>query len=128
MLQARTEEQKKRVLEIFGIQESCCHFPLDFDRETDWGYEEFNDRIYLDGNITFDTMAKIVDYLRKENEEVEIPTFCRVSKEFGEGLCYDLRDTPHNEVIRFCKKLAWVKGKNFVDYYTQYVRDGRIII
>lgn len=66
MLRVRTEEQKKRVLEIFGIQESCCHFPLDFDKETECGYEEYDDRIYLDGNITFDTMAKIVDYLRKE--------------------------------------------------------------
>lgn len=66
MLQARTEEQKKKVLEIFGIQETCCHFPLDFDKETEGGYEEHDDRIYLDGNITFDTMAKIVDYLRKE--------------------------------------------------------------
>ena len=68
MLQARTEEQKKKVIEIFGIQETCCHFHLDFDKETDWGYEECDDRIYLDGNITFDTMAKIVDCLRNENK------------------------------------------------------------
>ena len=34
MLQVRTEEQKKKVLKIFGIQETCCHFPLDFDKET----------------------------------------------------------------------------------------------
>jgi hypothetical protein len=56
------------VLEIFGIQETCCYFPLNFDKETDWGYEEFDDRIYLDGNITFDTMAEIVDYLRSQNK------------------------------------------------------------
>lgn len=68
MLHAKTEEQKKNVLEIFGIQETCCHFPLDFDKKTDWGYEEFDDRIYLDGNITFDMMAKIVDYLREQNK------------------------------------------------------------
>lgn len=68
MLQAKTEEQKKKVLEIFGIQETCCHFPFDFDKETDCGYEEFDDRIYLDGNITFDMMADIVDYLREQNK------------------------------------------------------------
>ena len=71
MLQARTEEQKKKVLEIFGIQETCCHFPLYFDKKTDWWYEELDDRIYLDGNITFDTMAEIVDYLREQNKEVK---------------------------------------------------------
>ena len=69
MLQAKTEEQKKKVLEIFGIQETCCHFPLDFDKETGWDYEEFDDRIYLDGNITFDKMAKIVDFLREQNNK-----------------------------------------------------------
>ena len=69
MLRVRTEEQKKKVLEIFGIQETCCHFPLDFDKETDLGYEEFDDRIYLDGNITFDTMVEIVDYLREQNNK-----------------------------------------------------------
>ena len=69
MLEAKTEEQKKKVLEIFGIQETCCHFPLDFVKETDCGYEEFDDRIYLDGDISFDTMAKIVDYLREQNNK-----------------------------------------------------------
>jgi hypothetical protein len=125
MLRARTEEQKKKVLEIFGIQETCCHFPLDFDKETEGGYEEYDDRIYLDGNITFDKMLEAVEYLRKENEEVEIPTTCRVSAD-SDGVVYDLRETPHNEVMQFCKKLAWVKGGNFDIYYGQYVKTGRI--
>jgi hypothetical protein len=68
MLEAKTEEQKKKVLEILGTNVRQCNFPLDFNKETDWGYEEFDDRIYLDGGLTFDTMAEIVDYLRKENE------------------------------------------------------------
>ena len=127
MLQARTEEQKKKVLKIFGIQETCCHFPLDFDKETECGYEEYDDRIYLDGNITFDKMKQAVDYLRKENEEVEIPTTCCVSAD-SDGVVYDLRETPHNEVMQFCKKLAWVKGNRFDDYYEQYVKTGKIRI
>lgn len=69
MLQAKTEEQKKKVLEIFGIKETCCHFPLDLDKGMGWDYEEFDDRIYLDGNITFDKMAKVVDYLREQNNK-----------------------------------------------------------
>lgn len=71
MLRARTEEQKKNVLEIFNTNVRYCHFPLDFNKETDWGYEEFDDRIYLDGDITFDKMCEVVEYLRKENEDVE---------------------------------------------------------
>ena len=69
MLQAKTKEQKGKVLEICGTNARCCNFPLDFNKETDWGYEEFDDRIYLDGNITFDTMAEIVDYLRSQNNK-----------------------------------------------------------
>jgi len=127
MLQVKTKEQKKKVLEIFGIQETCCHFPLDFDKETEGGYEEYNDRIYLDGNVTFDKMRKVVEYLRKENEEVEIPTTCCVSADL-DGVVYDLRDTPHFEVMQFCKKLAWVKGSSFDAYYGQYAKTGKIRI
>ena len=66
MLKAN-EEQMKHITEILGdiYNESV----IDYDRETDCGYEEFDDRIYLDGNITFDTMAKIVDYLREQNNK-----------------------------------------------------------
>lgn len=125
MLRVRTEEQKKKVLEIFGIQETCCHFPLDFDKETEGGYEECDDRIYLDGNITFDKMREVVEYLRKENDEVEIPTTCSVSANL-DGVVYDLRNTPHDEVMQFCKKLAWVKVGRFDAYYEQYVKTGKI--
>jgi hypothetical protein len=66
MLKAN-EEQMKHITEILGdiYNESV----LDYDRETDCGYEEFDDRIYLDGNITFDMMAEIVDYLRVQNNK-----------------------------------------------------------
>ena len=119
MLQVKTKEQKEYVRRC--IVDEC---PL--------GNSVLN--LYEDSveadiySLSFDTMAKIVDYLRKENEEVEIPTFCRVSKEFDGGLRYDLRDTPHDEVIQFCKKLAWVKGKDFGYYYEQYITNGRIVI
>jgi len=67
MLRATTEEQKRRVLEIFDIKyKTCCNFQIDLDSED---YSEFDDRIYLDGDITFDKMAEVVDYLRACNPE-----------------------------------------------------------
>ena len=116
MLQARTKEQKELVGRIIVDECPCGNSVLD---------------VYEDGfeadiaSLSFDTMAKIVDYLRKENEEVEIPTTCRVSAD-SDGVVYDLRNTPHDEVIRFCKKLAWVKGNRFDAYYEQYVKTGKI--
>ena len=63
--------------------------------------------------------------MRKENDEVEIPTTCRVSVD-SYGVVYDLRNTPHNEVMQFCEKLVWVKGSSFGAYYGQYVKTGKI--
>ncbi len=60
MLRATTEEQKRRIVEILDMKwETCCHFPFNPDSEDD-----YDDRIYLDGDITFDKMAEIVDFLR----------------------------------------------------------------
>lgn len=67
MLQAKTTEQKNHILEILGTIEPVSHFPLNYERETDVGYMEYDDRIYFDGNIGFDKMAEIVDYLRIQN-------------------------------------------------------------
>lgn len=67
MLRATTEEQKQRVLEIFDIEyKTCCNFPCDPESDD---FSEFDDRIYLDGDITFDKMAAVVDYLRSCNSE-----------------------------------------------------------
>jgi hypothetical protein len=63
--------------------------------------------------------------ITQENEEVETPTTCSVSADWY-GVVYDLRNTPHDEVMQFCKKLAWVKGKSFDAYYEQYVKTGKI--
>jgi hypothetical protein len=118
MLQAKTEEQKEYVRR--RIVDEC---PL--------GNSVFNlydDSVEADiASLSFDTMAEIVDYLRKENEEVEIPTMCHVSAD-SYGVVYCLYDTPHEDVIQFCKKLAWVKGKDFGYYYEQYIANGRIVI
>ena len=70
MIQAKTKEQKEYVIKLIGLPDVCCKFPLDFEKELYCGYEEYNDRIYLDGNITFDQMKQIVEYL--ENSEQSI--------------------------------------------------------
>lgn len=65
MLRAKTEEQRKHIDAILG---HIYHdHPCDMD-------EEFNDvskyeRIYLDGEISYDMMSDIVDYLRSCNPE-----------------------------------------------------------
>lgn len=55
MLRVRTEEQKKKVLEI-----------LEDDNPTTYHTFEDGDveNILIDGNISFDAMAQIVDFLR----------------------------------------------------------------
>lgn len=116
MLRVRTEEQKeyvrRRIIDECPLGNSVLNL--------------YEDSVEADiTSLSFDTMAEIVDYLRKENEEVEIPTMCRVSAD-SDGVVYDLRETPHNEVMQFCKKLAWVKGSSFDAYYGQYVKTGKI--
>lgn len=116
MLQARTEEQKeyvrRRIVDECPLGNSILNL--------------YEDSVEADiTSLSFDTMAEIVDYLRKENEEVEIPTTCHVSADL-DGVVYDLRETPHNEVMQFCKKLAWVKGSSFDAYYGQYSKKGKI--
>lgn len=119
MLQVKTKEQEEYV-ESLVEKESCDGYVTIYDDSVNYRVD-----CCYDVDISFDTMAKIVDYLRKENEEVEIPTTCRVSAD-SDGVVYDLRKTPHNEVMQFCKKLSWVNGKTFDYYYHQYVKTGEI--
>ena len=65
-LKAATEEQRRHIEEILAPYHIYISWPLNFEEETDYGYEERVDAIYIDGNISFDAMAEIVDYLRKK--------------------------------------------------------------
>lgn len=110
MLEAKTEKQLRHIAKFFGVELE------------EWNVGAYPIRsLQMEEPVTFDTMAEIVDYLRKENEEIEIPTTCRVSASL-DGVVYDLHDTPHDEVMQFCKKLAWVKGSSFDAYYERYVK------
>ena len=55
MLQAKTEEQLKHVVSLLGEHPSVI--------------EQDESGLYLDDFITFDTMAKIVDYLRSSTDK-----------------------------------------------------------
>lgn len=62
ILQAETDEKKETVLKIIGL--TYCYFPPVIDDETDeLDYKEYNDRVYIDGVITFDKMREIIKYL-----------------------------------------------------------------
>ena len=65
-LKAVTEEQRRHIEEILAPYDIYISWPLNFEDETDYGYEERVDAIYIDGDISFDAMAEIVDYLRKK--------------------------------------------------------------
>jgi len=58
MLKVTTEEQRQRIEEILAPYHTYISWPLDFAEETE--------AIYIDGNVTFDMLAEIVDYLRKK--------------------------------------------------------------
>ena len=60
MLQAKTEEQKKYIESILEKDDTHAKWGIDID-------SEYENCLFIDDCITFDTMAKIVDYLRMEN-------------------------------------------------------------
>ena len=61
------KEQMKHIAKILG---DVYNRPvLDFEKETDWGYEDYDDRIYIDGDITFDKMEEIVNLLKSASKE-----------------------------------------------------------
>ena len=68
VLRADTTEKQDRILEIIGQDKIYCHFSLDSSKETDCGYEDYNDRVYIDGDLTFNKMAEIVDFLSKNSK------------------------------------------------------------
>ncbi len=58
MLKATTEEQRQRIEEILRADDPCNYL--------EWGdyYDNEYDCITFDGEISFNDMAAIVDYLR----------------------------------------------------------------
>ena len=62
VLESKTDEQNKKVLEILTedvYTSECGHY----DDEGDEYVTEY-DKIYIDGNVSYKQMARIVDYLR----------------------------------------------------------------
>ena len=61
MLQAKTEEQKRYIESILEKDDTCAEWGIDID-------SEYENCLFIYDCITFDTMAKIVDYLRNKNK------------------------------------------------------------
>lgn len=57
-----TEEQQEHISAILEGERLYHNIQLDYDPETNT--EEGCTSVYIDGDISFDTMAEIVDYLR----------------------------------------------------------------
>lgn len=62
-----TDEQINHILGLLEKEDIYCRPVQNFDSENEYGYNDYDDRIYLDGDITFGVMANIVDYLREQN-------------------------------------------------------------
>ena len=60
MLKATTEEQRETILGILEKDNQITYYSFE-----DWDVEN----IMIDGNISFDAMAEIVDYLRSQNNK-----------------------------------------------------------
>lgn len=62
-----SEEQMKHIAAILG--DVYNRTVINFDEDTDSGYEDYDDRIYIDGDITFDKMEEIVNLLKSTSKE-----------------------------------------------------------
>lgn len=65
MLRAKTEEQRKHIDGILGY----IYHDHPYDVDGDFNDVSMYERIYIDGEISYDMMADIVDYLRSCNPE-----------------------------------------------------------
>lgn len=64
-----TEEQIKLIVDLLEKEGVVCSPVLDFDSENECGYNDYDDRIYIDGDITFDKMEEIVNLLKSTSKE-----------------------------------------------------------
>lgn len=65
MIKADTEEKRKHIDGILGY----VYHDHPYDVDGDFNDVSMYERIYIDGEISYDMMADIVDYLRSCNSE-----------------------------------------------------------
>jgi len=68
MLKATTEEQQAYIDALLKKEDIYHSLYEDYDEDKD-EFMDYCSSIYIDGNISFDTLAEIVDYLRACNPE-----------------------------------------------------------
>ena len=68
MLRATTEEQQAYIDALLKKEDIYHTLYEDYDEDKD-EFMDYCSSIYIDGDISFDTLAEIVDYLRACNPE-----------------------------------------------------------
>jgi len=68
MLKATTEEQQAYIDALLKKEDIYHSLYEDYDEDKD-EFMDYCSSIYIDGDISFDTLAEIVDYLRACNPE-----------------------------------------------------------
>ena len=68
MLKATTEEQQAYIDALLKKEDIYHTLYEDYDEDKD-EFMDYCSSIYIDGDISFDTLAEIVDYLRACNPE-----------------------------------------------------------
>ena len=126
MLKAN-EEQMKHITEILG--DIYNHTVLDFEKEMDDGYEDYDDRIYIDGDITFAKMDEIVKYIKRSRcNELPMPTSCKKVVLDDEATVFDLTNTPYDEALDFCMTVSVSCEMDYGWICEQYNRCGKICV
>lgn len=126
MLQAN-EEQMKHIAEILG--DTYNRTVLNFEKETDDGYEDYDDRIYIDGDITFSKMNEIVKYIKRSRcNELTMPTSCKKVELNDKTTVFDLTNTPYDEALDFCLTVSFACEIDYGWICEQYNRHGKICV
>lgn len=126
MLQAN-KEQMKHITEILG--DTYNRTVLNFEKETDDGYEDYDDRIYIDGDITFAKMDKIVKYIKRSRcKELPMPTSCQKVESDDKAIIFDLTNTPYNEALDFCMTISVACEIDYEWICGQYNSYGKICV
>ena len=126
MLKA-SKEQMKHIAEILG--DTYNHTVLNFEKETDGGYEDYDDRIYIDGDITFAKMDEIVKYIKRSRcNELTMPTLCKKVESDDGVTVFDLTNTPYDEAFDFCMAVSVACEIDYELICKQYNRYRKICV
>lgn len=116
-LLASTEEQRKHIEEIL-----CNVNYVDMSEQGDLG-------VFIDGSISYNEMAEIVDYLRSSDKKDELFEECWVayrrkgSKKKAKDQWRKLKDSEKESVMQHLKTYVSSREINYQKDFERYLRD-----